>query len=126
MKLWMSGEIQADVADYYRKASNAVEDQVNKLLNGLTLPEKIDEWDFVAIIREEDSPDYDEVVKKSSRGRSLEFRLKIAHSDFLSASLNGQRLLVLQALSRSVRLMEQLGVSPGTRDRLQDFLSPGR
>ena len=121
-KLWISGEIQADVGDSFRRASNAIEGAVNQLLPGISLPEKVEEWAFIAIIREEDHPDYDEVIKKSSRGKTLEFRLKIPHAVFISASANEQIRLMLQALSRSVTLMEGLGVPTETRNALQAVL----
>jgi hypothetical protein len=71
MKLWMSGEIQADVDSAYMKARNVVQTAVNGLLAAVSIPDKIEEWDFIAIIREEDSPDYNEVAKKISQGQRV-------------------------------------------------------
>src|SRR5271165_3145107 len=122
-KLWMSGEIQADVGDAFRKASNAVEAELNRLLEGFVFGGKVEEWAFIAIIRKEDHPDYDEVTRKSSRGKVLEFRLKIPHAEFASASPHEQICLILKALSRSVTLMEKLGVSADVRSSLSAVLS---
>jgi hypothetical protein len=122
-KLWMSGEIQADVAESFRKASNAVENVVNQLIEGVSFGGKIEEWTFIAIIRKEDHPLFDEVVKISSRGKVLEFRLKIPHSDFLSASQIEQTRLILRGLLRSVSLMEKLGVTTEIQDALRTALS---
>lgn len=118
----MSGEIQADVADAYREARNAIESEIDRLLEDVSLMEKAEKWAFIAIIRKEDSPDYDEIVKRSSRGKVLEFRLKIPHAQFLAASPNERIDLILKALCRSVKLMGQLDVSAETTDRLQAIL----
>jgi Immunity protein 44 len=123
MKLWMSGEIEADVDDAYMKARNVIQAQVNRLLDRVSLEGKADEWDFIAIIRREDSPDYDEVARHSSRGKSLEFRLKIPHPEFLAAGPAERMRLIFRALFRSIVLMEKLGVSPNTQSTLQTILS---
>jgi hypothetical protein len=122
-KFWWSGEIEGDAFDPYREAMKEIEGTLSPLLEGISFGPRIEQWAFIAIIRSEDHPDYDEVVKKSSRGKVLEFRIKIPYGDFVSASRNGQRLLALQALSRSVRLMGNLGVSAQTQALLQDVLS---
>ena len=122
MKLWMSGEIQADVDSDYMKARNTVQTTVNRFLAEAAIPGKAEAWDFIAIIREKDSPDYHEVVKQSSRGNELEFRLKISHAEFSAATPAGQVSLILKALSRSVDLMGQLGVSTDTQNALRAVL----
>jgi len=122
MKLWMSGEIQADVDSAYMKARNAIQHAVNRLLAAVSIPGKIDEWDFIAIIREEDSPDYKEVVKKSAQEKELEFRLRIPHAEFLAASPEERIGLIFKALSRSVDLMGQLGVSTDTQNVVREVL----
>jgi len=122
MRLWMSGEIQADVDSAYMKARNAIQYEVNRFLAAVSIPGKIDEWDFIAIIREEDSPDYTEVAKKSAQGKELEFRLKIRHAEFLAASPEERIGLIFKALSRSVDLMGQLGVSVETQNALRTVL----
>jgi len=122
MKLWMSGEIQADVDSAYMKARNVIQPAVNRLLAAVSIPGKVDEWDFIAIIREEDSPDFDEIVKKSAQGKELEFRLKIPHAEFLAASPADRIGLIFKALSLSVDLMAQLGVSTDTQKALREVL----
>jgi hypothetical protein len=123
MKLWMSGEIQADVADAYREARKIVEVEVNRVLGEISV-EEAKEWAFIAIILDEESSTYGEIVKKkkSSRGTELEFRLKIPHAKFLAASPGERISLIYKALSRSVSLMEQLGVSSDTQNALRAVL----
>jgi hypothetical protein len=122
-KFWWSGEIQADVADTYTEAMKAVDVELNRLLDGVSLGWKVEQWAFIAIIRDEDSPDYGEIVKKSSRGKVLEFRLMIPHAEFLASRPRQKISLIFKALSRSVLMMENLGVSTETRRTLQAILS---
>lgn len=122
MKLWMSGEIQADVADAYRNARKAVETEVNRLLAEVPLSERHEEWAVIAIIREEDSPEYGEVVKKSPTGEEFEFRLRIPHAEFLAATPAKRVGLIFKAVGRSVDLMGQLGVSTETQNVLRTIL----
>jgi hypothetical protein len=92
------------------------------LLADVSFGKKIEQWAFIAIILEEDNPDYDEVVKKSSRGKVLEFRLKISHAEFLAASPAERISLIFKSLLRSVNLMGQLGVSIDIQKALREVL----
>jgi Immunity protein 44 len=122
-KLWISGEIQDDVADSFRDARVAVEKKVNPLIEGTSLGAKTTEWAFIAIIRKEEHPYYNEVVKRSSRGKALEFRLKISHGEFASANPREQIHLLLRALGRSVTMMGKLDVPAETQSALKAVLS---
>jgi len=121
-KFWWSGETQADVGDAFAKTMKAIAAELNRLLADVSFGGKVEQWAFVPIILEEDSPDYDEVVKKSSRGKVLEFRLKIPHAEFLAATPADRIRLILKALARSVDLMGQLGVSTDTQNALRAVL----
>jgi hypothetical protein len=111
MKLWMSGEVQADIAEPYRITSNAIEAEVNRLLATASLETQAREWDVISIILDERiSNQYPEVAKKSARGQSLEFRLSIPHAEFLEGSPSQRTSLIFGVLSRSVVLMGK-GVS---------------
>ena len=69
------------------------------------------EWAFIAIIREADHPDYDEVRKHDRRDKSLEFRLKVDHERFKAADELTRRRMLMAALLRSAG--EAVGVAPG-------------
>lgn len=122
-KFWWSGEVEGDAFDPYRETMKAIEAVLNRLLEGVSLGPKIEQWAFVAIIRTEDHPDYDEVAKKSSKGKVLEFRLKVPYAEFARASRNGQIRLILGSLSRSVTRMEKLGVPTETQNILNGILA---
>jgi hypothetical protein len=122
-KFWWSGETQADIGDAFAKTMKAIASELNRLLADVSFGGKIEQWAFIPIILEDDSSDYDEVVKKSSRGRVLEFRLRISHAEFLAASPDERIGLILKALARSVDLMGQLGVPTDTQNALRTVLS---
>lgn len=126
MILWMSGEIMADVSDAYRLCRKEIEAQVNKLLSLENFTSSIQEWAFVAILREEDSPDYDEIAKKTSRGKELEFRLKIPYLEFRDGSNVEKINLIINALERSVAMMGNLGVPSDDRKRISEVLRVAR
>lgn len=122
MKLWMSGEIQHDVAEGYREARLVVQSKVNERLQGITLNTNLDQWAFIGIIRPDDHPDYQEVKKFDKRHRTIEFRLKIDHAQFLSGSHAERVVLIIQALMRSVDLMNSLGIDSDDIDKLKSLL----
>jgi hypothetical protein len=123
MKLWMSGEIQADIADSYRGIRNSIEIEVNRLLNNANIDIKIQEWAVIPIILSENiTEQYPEVVKKSVKGTSFECRLKIPHANFLSANVRHRIKLIFQVLLRSVDLMKDFGVSIDIQNSLRTLL----
>ncbi len=122
MKLWMSAEIQADVGDSYRVLSHAIENEVNRLLDAIALSEKAETWALIAVIMKIERTDYDEVVKRSCRGKVLEFRLKIPYTVFLLANNESRIRLIFDLLQRSVELMVKLKVPDDTRNTLRNVL----
>jgi hypothetical protein len=123
MKLWMSGEIQADVADAYRVARKSIEEAVNQRLQAVKLSTPFQKWAFIAIIRAEDHPDYGEVKQKDTKRGVIEFRLKVEHQAFLNADAGHQKQLIIEALKRSVSMMAQMGVAEHDCGQLRGSLS---
>lgn len=101
MKFWLSGEVQADASDGYMEAMKDVEAALNTGMGDLEIPQ-LKSWDFIAIIRQLDSPTYNELKRYHSRDASLEFRLKIDHGEFVRADPLGARRLLMESLLRSV------------------------
>jgi hypothetical protein len=121
MKLWMSGEVDADVAEAYRHARQFVEEMVNQRLQAREIDPAFGKWAVIAIIRREDSPDYNEVITKDRSG-TLEFRLKIDHGTFHKSDADIRRDLVAEMLNRSIDKMGSLGVPTGVMAALRDVL----
>jgi len=122
MKLWISGEITADVADSYRGARKRLEESVNEMLKSLPLRSEVLKWAFIAIIRPDHHADYAEFSKRHLDRKVLEFRLKIDYQKFLVSSPAQQATMILEALDRSVEMMAQMGIEEGDRAHLKATL----
>lgn len=122
MLLWMSAEMMDDVADAYRACRKEIEGKVNLLLVESNLLLGVEKWAFIAIIREVDSPDFVEVVKRGGKGKVLEFRLKIPYVDFRDGSGAQRVSLIFDALLRSAELMKDLKVLAEDVRRVKDIL----
>ena len=111
MKLWMGGEVQADVTDLHRVARKEVQDSVNRVIGAKEYGGGVGEWAYLAIILNgEIGAQYPEVSKYKKRVRECEFRLKIDHGAFKEATDLVRRQLLLGSLVRSVELMAGLGI----------------
>ena len=121
-KFWWSAETQADVGAAFARTIKPISAELNHLLADISFGGKAEQWAFIAIILPEENADYGEVVKKSSQGKVLEFRLKILHGEFLAATDADRGRLVLKTLLRSVELMAGLGVSTETQNALRSVL----
>ncbi len=108
--LWMSGEIQSDIADAYRSVRKDIEAAVNDALRPGDYGKGLDKWVVIAIIREEDHPDFDEIKKYRAKERKFESRLKVSHGAFKAADAMGRCKLIIEMLLRSVADMRKIGV----------------
>lgn len=103
----MSAEIQRDVSPQYTAALNEIEPAINAAIGGTDYG-PFTRWSFIAIVREEDDPDYDEVKKYRKKDRVFEFRLKIEYATFKAADDLGKRKLIVASLLRSIDEMRNL------------------
>lgn len=110
MELWISAELDEDVDDKFMDVSNMVSDKINERLQAHAFTSPWKSWDFISMIMS-DKDAYKEVVKKSKKDMSLEFRLKTDHGKFLKASRKQAALLLIEALGRSVDKMADLDVT---------------
>lgn len=118
MKLWSSGEIDADVADSFREARKWVEAAINQLLSANDYGDGLDEWAFIAMINRPHIHGYKEVAKLARNKREAEFRLRVSHDEFLAGGEAERKRLLLSALLRSITLMPTIGVADIDMDRL--------
>jgi hypothetical protein len=121
-RFWWSGEIEGDAFDPYRETMRAIQSVLCPLLEQISLGNRAEQWAYIAIIRTDDHPDYEEIVKRTSKGKVLEFRLKIPFAPFISGSRNERIRLVLRSLSRCVSLMENLAITREVQDVLHQIL----
>lgn len=111
MKLWMSGEVDADVADAYQSARRKIVASVNDRLQRVDFAAGCKELAVIAIICHDCDPEYKEIVKYH-RGRGVaEFRLKIDYQSFLDSNEDDRTKLVLDMLLRALDLMPLNAIS---------------
>lgn len=105
MKLWISGEICAEVADSFRDAMNTVEDAINKAITGKNYAINLNSWDCIAIVR--DDNDFKEISKYSPKKKEMDFRLKIDFNKFRTVTNVGRETLIFEMLERSLVLLKE-------------------
>ncbi|MEY4916766.1 MAG: hypothetical protein RL616_679 [Verrucomicrobiota bacterium] len=105
MKLWIGGELDADVADSFRIASNRVEDAINHVILQKSYDLPVTGWDCIAIIRAD--AEFPERIRYSKKTREMDFRLCIDHAKFKAANSNEQELMLFVMLRRSLELLVQ-------------------
>ncbi|WP_186108829.1 Imm44 family immunity protein [Burkholderia gladioli] len=127
MKLWMSGENEADIGDDARVVRNAIEPVVNQFMEGQVFLEGFEKWAFMTIILSEKFiSGFPEVAKVSSKGKVLEFRLRISHDDFKRASSVDKISMTIDALERSVGMMSKLKVSVESQRKFHSIIDQTR
>lgn len=111
MKLWMSAEMQLDVSDPYRGARKEIETRINSVIAEKPYGKDVERWSFIAIIREQDSPDYPELSRFTKHSRTAEFRLKLNHREFKQAGPIEQKRMIVASLIRSINMMPEIGAN---------------
>lgn len=106
-KLWMTEEIQRDVSQQYAMARMEIEPALNAVVDPTNYG-ALKKWYFIAIVPDDDDPNYPEVKKYHKKRQEFEFRLKIDHATFKSADDLGKRKLIMTALLRSIDEMRKL------------------
>lgn len=104
MKLWMSGEICAEIGDTFREARNPVETIFSEALANKNYDINLDSWDCIAIIR--DDEDFKERIRYSPKNKNMDFRLRIDFEEFRSADNLGRQSLIYEMLERSLSLLK--------------------
>ncbi|WP_423378183.1 hypothetical protein [Burkholderia sp. LMG 32019] len=127
MKLWMSGEVDADIGGGEHVARNVIEPIVNGCLDKISFLEGFEKWAFISIILSDKFlPGFPEVAKISSKGKVLEFRLRIPREIFKQASSEIKISMLFYALNRSVEMMSKLEVSPESQEKFRVALRRAR
>ena len=124
MTFWSSSEATREASDLFRPLRNRVEAEINESLSDLVLGPQWDgwKWAFIAIIMSKEFDDYPERVRRNTKHKVLEFRLKIDHDLFIAASPGERLVLYLTELQRSVELMEKWNMSREDRTALSVVL----
>ncbi len=124
MKLWISGEVHADIAEGHAAARNVVTHTFNSALGAVDYGAGISQWAFISIVLPEawNGGMYPELHRYHRHRKSFEFRLSIPFATFKAADARGQVRLLCSALLRSLELMNTMGIPNVDVSRLtQDF-----
>lgn len=124
MKLWVGGEISAEVADSFRLARETVEKAINEVIANKSYDVELNAWDCIAILRDDDA--FKEIVKYSPKKKEVDFRLKISFEKFRAASGIQRETLIFEMLVRSLELMKEKGVKgQGLEGLIEDVRTVG-
>ena len=116
MKLWIGAEMNADVADLLRPARKAVEDAVNAVVENKDYRLPVDDWDCIAIIRDDEN--FAEKFMFSKKKRDMDFRLRIPYLPFKLASPIEREAMIFEMLERSLVALKFKAEDVGDLDDL--------
>ena len=118
MELFLSAEVQNEVSDALRQASNKIRTLVIPKLAANYGPD-IEVWAFITILRPEIPEGWGEVEKYHRKDRTAEFRLIIDYQTFKAASADKQVEMLLESILRSIDLFPSLNVKDFDIDRFR-------
>lgn len=118
MKLWIGGEIEADVVDSFCLARMDVEERVNDMIVNKDYGLSLKGWDCIAIVRNDAA--FEEIAKYSPKKRDMDFRLIIDYGEFKAADERKQRAMICSMLLRSLSLLQSKAV--GVDDLRSDVM----
>jgi Immunity protein 44 len=108
--LWMSGEVQKDVADDYRRIRKQMEARINQMLQSRDYGRGVKAWDVIAIILEQDDPDFAEVALYEQNTCETEFRVRLSYPAFKAGSESEKAALICAMLHSTLLRMSEIGV----------------
>lgn len=119
MKLWIGAEIIADIVDEWRHARKAVESNINEVIEKKEYALPVDQWNCIAIIR--NNEDFKERTLFFRKKKDMDFRLRIGHLEFKTASQISREQLIFQMLLRSLTILRAKQDAPGFEVILSDL-----
>lgn len=120
MKVWISGELQADIGEAFRVAANEIESTINTAIEDKDYGTGVVEWALIPTILNpqfERSTGYNEIRRYWRKKRETEFRLKIDHASFKAADDLGRRRLILEMILQSIDDARRMKIPTFNLDR---------
>lgn len=109
MEIWMSSEKDVLVGKAEHTARNKVEPIVNQLLHKVELACGLERWSVIFIVmRDEWIGSYPEIKRYHKSKKDVELRVQLPFFEFKDADDLKQIKMLLDALSRSVDMMEEI------------------
>jgi hypothetical protein len=109
MRIFISGETDADIGDAYRKLIMEIGPKLKILCGEKSYGEEILEIAIIPTIfspKTSDVLQYKERKRYSPKTRAADFRLRIDHQKFKDADEDGKRKLILQNIIDSIRILK--------------------
>jgi hypothetical protein len=110
MRLWLSGELQGNVAEPYIDVARRLRNVVKPQLLSADYGQAVGEWALVAIVTSRQNNWLREAWQFIPPRGLAEFRLKVDYRAFLEASDAERHRLLYSALLRSCSLAESLKI----------------
>lgn len=107
MKLWISGEIEADIGDSFRYVQNKVETLVNDTLLIKNYGNGIDEWDVIMIITQEGGK---ESFRFNKRTKATDVRINVDYCNYKNSDPIQREVLFLDHLIRSLDHLKEFNI----------------
>lgn len=103
MQVWISAEMDCEVAEAFRIANCELEDELAAFLGTREYDIELDSFDCIAIIRNDTA--LEEVHRYSPKRRDMDFRLAIDFEQFRDSSQEERKSLILDMLIRAAELL---------------------
>lgn len=111
MQIWMSEEIEADVADAYQEVRTKIESSLSSVFEKRDYGPGLVKLYFIAMLLGDNAPaGLKEIKRYKKKDKTAEFRLVIDHEQFKAGDHRSRAALIVDALLRSLDLMGGMGI----------------
>lgn len=118
MEIWISSEMDSDIAEEFRIANNELEDELKPFLASKQYDLELDSLDCIAILRND--KEFEEIYIYSKKNRDIDFRLVINYGAFKSASFQRRKQLILEMVLRAVDILSnKKGINESAAKKLK-------
>ena len=107
MKLWLSGEVEAEIGDSFRSVMNEVETLINEGILINYYGDGLIEWDVIFIITKEGGK---ELFKYSKRKKGTDIRINVDYNGFKDSDFLGKRNKLLDGLIKSLDVLKEMNI----------------
>ncbi|WP_426687240.1 Imm44 family immunity protein [Rhodanobacter ginsengiterrae] len=121
MKLWIGAELEADVGDQFRNARKSVVDTINSYIDSRNYDLGVENWDCIAIVRDDDC--FPEKFVLNKKSGDMDFRIRIDYLKFKHGDSYEQKRLIFQMLEKSLLVLGGKNHNDGVSVLLRDIKS---
>ncbi|WP_347904707.1 Imm44 family immunity protein [Pseudomonas purpurea] len=127
MEFFMSAERESDIGEGERLARTKIEPVLAGLLEEAHIEADLNGWNFISVILSEKFiSGFAEIAKFNKKDKELEFRLHIDHEKFKQADQKAQTSMMIDAIERSIGMMDKFKVGKNDKQTFQNALNETR